>query len=123
MDDDEAVNSTSKKMLEHLGFTVEIALDGDRAVELYQRSMQEGAPFDLVILDLTIPGGMGGKKTIEKLIALDKNITAIVSSGYSNDMIMASCREFGFKGIIAKPYRIDELARVVEQVMSGNILI
>jgi PAS domain S-box-containing protein len=120
MDDDEAVNSTSKKMLEHLGFTVEIAQDGDRAVELYQRSMQEGAPFDLVILDLTIPGGMGGKKTIEKLVAMDKNIKAIVSSGYSNDMIMASCREFGFKGVIAKPYRIDELARVVEQVMSGK---
>jgi PAS domain S-box-containing protein len=117
MDDDEAVNATSKKMLEYLGFTVEIALDGDRALELYRRSMEEGAPFDLVILDLTIPGGMGGKKTIEKLIALDKNINAIVSSGYSNDMIMSRYHEFGFKGVIAKPYRIDELARVVEQVM------
>lgn len=120
MDDDEGVNTTSKKMLEHLGFTVEIALDGERAVELYRRSMEEGAPFELVILDLTIPGGMGGKKTIEKLIAIDKNIKAIVSSGYSNDMIMSRCHEFGFKGVIAKPYRLDELARVVEQVMSGK---
>jgi two-component system cell cycle sensor histidine kinase/response regulator CckA len=120
MDDDEAVNSTSKKMLEHLGFTVDIALDGDRAVELYRQSMKEGTPFDLVILDLTIPGGMGGRKTIEKLIALDKNVKAVVSSGYSNDMIMSRYHEFGFKGFIAKPYRIDELARVVEQVMSSK---
>ena len=120
MDDDEAVNATSKKMLEHLGFTVEIAMDGDRTVELYRKSMEEGAPFDLVILDLTIPGGMGGKKTIEKLITLDKNIKAIVSSGYSNDMIMSRYHEFGFRGVIAKPYRLDELARVVEQVLSGT---
>ena len=119
MDDDEAVNATARKMLEHLGFAVECALDGEQAVKLYERGRREGAPFDLVILDLTIPGGMGGKKTIEKLIAVDPDVRAIVSSGYSNDMIMANFSDFGFKGVIAKPYRIDELAQVLEQVM-GN---
>jgi len=120
MDDDEAVNATARKMLEHLGFSVECALDGEQAVKLYERGRREGSPFDLVILDLTIPGGMGGKKTIEKLIAVDPGVRAIVSSGYSNDMIMANYTDFGFKGVIAKPYRIDELAQVIEQVMGSG---
>ncbi len=120
MDDDEAVNTTARKMLEHLGFAVECALDGEQAVKFYERGRREGAPYDLVILDLTIPGGMGGKKTIEKLLACDPDVRAIVSSGYSNDMIMANFREYGFKGVIAKPYRIDELAQVIEQVMGSG---
>ncbi len=120
MDDDEAVNTTAAKILRHLGYTVDIALDGEMAVDLYEHSLQGGKPYDLVILDLTIPGGMGGKKTIEKLLALNAGIRAIVSSGYSNDQIMANYRDYGFSGVIAKPYRIDELARVVDQVMHGR---
>ncbi|HOD14280.1 MAG TPA: PAS domain S-box protein [Spirochaetota bacterium] len=120
MDDDEAVNATARKMLEHLGFEVDIAYDGETALTLFGQSLHGGARYDLVILDLTIPGGMGGRKVIEKLIALDPAVKAIVSSGYSNDMIMAQYREFGFRGVIAKPYRIDELSRVIEGVMSGT---
>ena len=117
MDDDEAVNTTATKMLRHLGYTVDIALDGDMAVTLFEHSLQEGPRYDLVILDLTVPGGMGGKKTIEKLLALDGGVRAVVSSGYSNDPIMANFRDYGFSGVIAKPYRIDELARVVQQIL------
>ncbi|MBN2077954.1 MAG: PAS domain S-box protein [Spirochaetes bacterium] len=117
MDDDEAVNATAMKMLEHLGFKVEIAHDGGQAVGLYERSLDIGEPFDVVILDLTIPGGMGGKKTLERLMALDDGVRAVVSSGYSTDLVMANYRDYGFKGVIAKPYRIDELSRVLHLVM------
>ncbi|MBP7736079.1 MAG: PAS domain S-box protein [Spirochaetes bacterium] len=120
MDDDEAVTSTASKILKHLGYTVDIAVDGDMAVALYEQSMKDGLPYDLVILDLTIPGGMGGRKTIEKLLALNGNIKAIVSSGYSNDPIMANYRDYGFSGVIAKPYRIDELAGVVGEVLKDK---
>lgn len=117
MDDDEAVNVTASKMLEHLGFRVEIAHDGGQAVDLYERSLDAGEPFDVVILDLTIPGGMGGKKTLERLMALDGGVRAVVSSGYSTDLVMAHYRDYGFRGVIAKPYRIDELSRVLNMVM------
>jgi CheY-like chemotaxis protein/anti-sigma regulatory factor (Ser/Thr protein kinase) len=117
MDDDESVNAIARKMLDHLGFDVDIAYEGETAIALYEQSLGGGVRYDLVILDLTIPGGMGGRKVIEKLIALDPGVRAIVSSGYSNDQIMAQYREFGFRGVIAKPYRIDELSRVIEQVM------
>ncbi len=117
MDDDEAVTSTASKILKHFGYTVDIAVEGDMAVALYEKSMKDGRPYDLVILDLTIPGGMGGRKTIEKLLLLNGNIKAIVSSGYSNDPIMANYRDYGFSGVIAKPYRIDELAGVVGEVL------
>ncbi|MBN2158409.1 MAG: PAS domain S-box protein [Spirochaetes bacterium] len=120
MDDDEAVNITARKMLEHIGFSVEIALDGREAVDLYEKSLAAGTPYDLVILDLTIPGGMGGKKTIELLTALDPGVKAIVSSGYSNDLIMANYTDYGFKGVIAKPYRIEELGKVIKQVLGNN---
>ena len=117
MDDDESVNATARKMLEHLGFEVDIAYDGETALNLFDQSLHGGPRYDLVILDLTIPGGMGGRKVIEKLVTLDREVKAIVSSGYSNDQIMAQYREFGFRGVIAKPYRIEELSRVIEQVM------
>jgi CheY-like chemotaxis protein len=117
MDDDESVNATARKMLEHLGFEVDIAYDGETALTLYDQSLHGGPRYDLVILDLTIPGGMGGRKVIEKLLTLNPGGKAIVSSGYSNDQIMAQYREFGFRGVIAKPYRIDELSRVIEEVM------
>lgn len=117
MDDDESVQMTSRKMLEYLGFSVDIAPDGDRAIELYREAMGTGRLYDLVILDLTVPGGMGGKKTIEKLRELDADVKAIVSSGYSNDMVIARYSYFGFRGFIAKPYRIDELSRVITTVI------
>ncbi|MEJ2568724.1 MAG: ATP-binding protein, partial [candidate division WOR-3 bacterium] len=90
MDDEKIVRSALKRMLERIGYNVEFATNGEEAFEKYKKEMDLGKPFDAVILDLTIPGGMGGKETIKKLIQLDPNIKALVSSGYSNDQVMAN---------------------------------
>jgi DNA-binding NarL/FixJ family response regulator len=79
----------------------------------------EGRPFDLVILDLTVPGGMGGKETIKKLLEVDPGVRAIVSSGYSKDMTLAEYRKFGFSGVIAKPYRVSEFSKAVKDALQG----
>ncbi|MBI2399883.1 MAG: response regulator, partial [Deltaproteobacteria bacterium] len=83
-------------------------------------AMAEGRPFDLVILDLTVPGGMGGKETMKKLMELDPKVRAIVSSGYSKDMILAEYKKFGFSGVIAKPYRVSDFSRVVKEALHGK---
>lgn len=77
-----------------------------------------GSPFDVVIMDLTIPGGMGGEETIKKLKAFDPNVKAIVSSGYSNDPIMANFKKFGFANVLTKPYQIRELARIIDSIFT-----
>ena len=80
--------------------------------------MESGDSFDAVILDLTIPGGLGGKEVIQKLMEIDLEVKAIVSSGYSNDPVMANFREYGFKGFIAKPYGIRKLSEVLHGVIT-----
>jgi DNA-binding NarL/FixJ family response regulator len=82
--------------------------------------MNSGQPFDVVIMDLTIPGGVGGKEAIKELLAMDPEVRAIVSSGYSNDPIMADFKRYGFKGVVAKPYEIRELVEVLNRVISGD---
>jgi two-component system cell cycle sensor histidine kinase/response regulator CckA len=117
MEDEEDVRQTTGAVLKRLGYTVEFADDGAVAIELYQRMREAGTPFDAVIMDLTIPGGMGGKETILKLLEIDINIKAIVSSGYSNDPIMADYRTYGFRGVVTKPYRIKDLAETLHTVL------
>jgi PAS domain S-box-containing protein len=97
MDDDELVRDSLGQILESLGYHSEFAIDGREAVEAYRNAMASGQPFDVVIMDLTIPGGAGGKDTIEKLKKVDPNIKAIVSSGYSHDPVMANYCDYGFK--------------------------
>ncbi len=84
-----------------------------------------GNPFDAVIVDLTVPGGMGGYETVQRLLALDPDVRAVVSSGYSNDPILAGFRAHGFSGVIAKPYQMAELARVLDEatapIPGGNL--
>jgi PAS domain S-box-containing protein len=109
MDDEEVVREITKAMLEESGYLVECAHDGAGAVELYRQRKEQGTPFDAVIMDLTIPGGVGGKEAINQLLAIDPDVRAIVSSGYSNDPIMANYRQYGFRAILAKPYRMQEL--------------
>ncbi len=112
MDDEEPIRSIVGDILQYLGYTVDFANNGDDAVNLYVSQS-----YDAVILDLTIPGGMGGKETIKRLREIDPAIKAIVSSGYSNDPIMSDYVAYGFKGVIVKPYTIYEISNVLKGVM------
>lgn len=119
MDDESQVLEIVGEMLIHLGYEPGFAADGAEAVDLYRQAMHEGIPFAAVILDLTIPGGMGGKETITKLLQLDPSVKAIVSSGYSNDPVMAEFSMYGFKGVVSKPFDIEQLSRVLHEVLSS----
>ncbi|HVR36668.1 MAG TPA: response regulator, partial [Methylomirabilota bacterium] len=89
-------------------------------IDHYVRARAEGKPFDAVIMDLTVPNGLGGVETIRRLKTLDPSIKAIVSSGYSYDPVMGNHREYGFSGVVPKPYRIDELGRALEELLRGG---
>jgi CheY-like chemotaxis protein len=103
-------------LLARLGYEAEFARDGGEAIEMFVQAHGSGQAFAAVILDLTVPGGMGGKAAMEKLRQIDPQVKAIVSSGYSEDPIMAEFARFGFSGVIAKPYRISELSKVLNKV-------
>ena len=117
MDDEEIVRNAANKMLTNLGYEVELIEDGVKAVELYKAAKDSGRPFDIVIMDLTIPGGMGGKEVIMKLLEIDPYIKAIVSSGYSIDPVVSEYEKFGFKGFLTKPFNIVEIGKVVNKVL------
>lgn len=119
MDDEEIIREIAGKMLSRIGYEVEVAIDGSEAIERYKIARESGHPFDAVILDLTIPGGMGGKEAVKRLLQIDPGVKAIVSSGYSDDPIMAESRRYGFRGCLAKPYKIQELSEVLHGVITG----
>jgi PAS domain S-box-containing protein len=110
MEDDELVQKAVCMMLLRLGYRVEFARDGHEALLLYQLAKESGDPFHAVIMDLTVPGGMGGKDTISKLRQIDPDVKAIVSSGYSNDPIMADFEKYGFRAVLPKPFQIEQLS-------------
>ncbi|WP_246589143.1 PAS domain S-box protein [Methanofollis formosanus] len=118
MDDDEGVLSSIVPLLESEGYCVTAASEGGEAIRQYTAAYESGRPFDLVIMDLTVPGGMGGVEAIDKLRKTDPSVKAIVSSGYSTDPVMGSYREYGFAGVVRKPYPIDELFAEVRRVLS-----
>jgi CheY-like chemotaxis protein len=122
MDDEERIRTVTGQILRMLGYEAELAQDGREAVEMYRQAMEAGAPFTAVILDLTIPGGMGGRETVQKLLEIDPAVKAIVSSGYSSDPAMSHFREHGFSGIVAKPYRVAELKRAIEEAIEDRSL-
>ena len=96
---------------------MDCAKEGGETLKLYRKSFARGKPYDVVILDLTIPGGMSGKDTMKRLFKFDPNVKAIVSSGYSNDPIIAEFKKYKFKGCIIKPYKIEELPKVLLKVI------
>ena len=110
---------TAKQMLTHLGYEVEIAMNVTEAVEQYKKAKDLGQSFDAVILDLTIPGDMGGKEAIKRLLEIDPEVKVIVSTGYSNNPIMSDYEKYGFNGIIAKPYEIGELSKTLHRLIMG----
>jgi len=119
MDDEEIIRNFACDALRHFGYEVDSAINGEEAINLYKRAGELGQPFNAVILDLTVPGGMGGKETVKELLKIDPGANVIVSSGYSNDPIMAEYNKHGFKGIVAKPYKPKELSEVVSKVIKG----
>ena len=120
MDDEKNVRDTVYKLLVHMGYNVESVKDGDEAIKLYKESMNNGKSFDVVIMDLNIRGGMGGGEAIQKLIEIDPDVKAIVSSGYSTDKIMANYDQYGFCGVISKPYDIQKLRELLSRILNGR---
>ncbi|MEN8135614.1 MAG: PAS domain S-box protein [Thermodesulfobacteriota bacterium] len=120
MDDEEHIREVAKEILDYLGYQVTTAVDGRQATEMYSKALKENTPIDVVILDLTVPGGMGGKETLKKLIKIDPSVKAIVSSGYANDPIMANFKQYGFSGVVPKPYRIEDVSKALLDLLNSN---
>lgn len=120
MDDEEMILTVAQFMLEALGYDIEVAKNGEQALEKYSAALASGRPFDAVILDLTVRGGLGGRETIEKLIEIDPEVRTIVSSGFSDDPILSNYKNYGFKATLSKPYRIEELGRTLQICITGN---
>lgn len=119
MDDESYVREVIRNMLYCLGNNVDVAADGAEAISMYKAAMLD-KPYDLVILDLTVPGGMGGMETMEQLTAIDKNVKAMISTGYSNDPIIGDHKAYGFAGYIPKPYVLDDLKEVLSTALQKN---
>ena len=117
MDDEDSIRMLAGEMLSHCGYEVMLAKDGEEALALYQQAMDTHISFSLVILDLTVPGKIGGLETLARLRQLDPQVKALVSSGYSNDPIMANYAAHGFVGVITKPYSLIELSHSVHQIL------
>jgi len=117
MDDEDMILSVTSKMIKTLGFEVEVSRDGEEAIRKYRQAKESGEPFDLVIMDMTVPGGMGGRETIGVLSNFDPAIKAIVSSGYSNDPVMAHFSDYGFSGVLSKPFNFDNVREIIYRIL------
>ncbi len=120
MDDEQLVRDFACRALGRMGYRADSAREGKEAVQSYLRAREEGNPYDAVILDLTIPGGLGGKETMRELLRIDPRVRAIVSSGFSNDPLISGFREFGFCGVLLKPYRIGDMSRLFSELLGGK---
>jgi CheY-like chemotaxis protein len=120
MDDEAPIRKLADAILRRLGFDVDLVADGDEAVASYRTAFERGEPYDIVIMDLTVPGGMGGREALEQLLAIDPGVKAIVSSGYSSDPVLANFRACGFRGVVSKPYELGEFSRAVRDVIGSS---
>jgi two-component system cell cycle sensor histidine kinase/response regulator CckA len=120
VDDEEAIRLLVDFTLTRLGYEVFTAETAERGIEIYREALGRGRQFDLVILDLTLPGGIGGKEALKRLIEIDPLVNAVVSSGYAMDATMSRYEDFGFRGVIAKPYEASELGRKVHAFIEAN---
>ncbi|HTG00846.1 MAG TPA: PAS domain S-box protein [Nitrospirota bacterium] len=119
MDDDQVVRTIAGELIKALGHEVDFAVHGEDAVEKYRRAKQSGAPFDVVILDLTIRGGMGGAQAVRELLKIDPAVKAVVSSGYSGDAIISTHADHGFRACLRKPYNVDQLREVLTSLLNA----
>ena len=121
MDDEELIRNMTTEMLEYLGYQAATCENGTEAVSRFLAARESGTPFTAVIMDLTIPGGLGGKDTAQQILAIDPQACLIVSSGYSNDPVIAEYSRYGFAGAVVKPYNIDELGKQLSSVISEKL--
>jgi PAS domain S-box-containing protein len=118
MDDQESICRMATALLERIGFSVTAVRDGTEVLREYTAAREAGQPYDVVLMDLTVPGGMGGREAMETLRRLDPSVRAVVSSGYSSDPVLANHRAYGFRGRVAKPYRASDLAKALREVLA-----
>lgn len=119
MDDDRMVLEVSSSILHKLGHAVDLARDGSEALVKYANALEAGKRYDCVIMDLTVPGGMGGSEAMTKILGIDPRARGIVSSGYAADPVMADPRSYGFAGVLPKPFTVTSLRQVLAQVLNG----
>lgn len=119
MDDEETIRDMARIFMDRLGFECDTVSDGAAALEKYREAMQAGRSYAVVLMDLTVPGGMGGREAMEYLLRLDPGVRAIVSSGYSRDPVMANYRSHGFKAVLPKPYGLDQLRQTLDEVIAS----
>jgi len=117
LDDEEMIRKVTGAMLEEMGYKVSFAVDGQEAIAKYRASCEKDAAYDIVITDLTIPGGMGGQEAAQEILSINPAAKIIVSSGYATDPVMANYKAYGFQGIAVKPYHFAELQKVIQQVL------
>ena len=116
VDDEEIVRKATGKALTRMGYVVKFAEEGAEGIRIYKKAREAGKPFDAVIMDLTIPGGMGGREAIGKILEADPQAKVIVSSGYANNPVMSDFKKYGFSGVVKKPYRIHELGEAIRKI-------
>jgi NAD(P)H dehydrogenase (quinone) len=120
MDDDKRVRRVYENLSSHLGYSAVVVAEGEAALAEYQEARSTGKPFDAVIMDLTVPGAIGGKEAAKRLLALDPEAVAIIPSGYSNDPVMADYRRHGFRDVIAKPFTSERLSEVLWKALKAK---
>jgi two-component system cell cycle sensor histidine kinase/response regulator CckA len=113
MDDDRSLLDVYGRLLSHLGYDPTVVVDGAEALERYREARQGGEPYAAVIMDLTVPGAMGGREAIKRLLALDPRAVAIIASGYTNDPVLANFRQYGFREVMSKPFTAEKLSEVL----------
>jgi DNA-binding NtrC family response regulator len=119
MDDEDLVRIVAGKMLEFLGYEVVLAREGREAISLFQSHRSSGNPFDAVVLDLVVPGGLDGRSTLAELLRIDPNTKGVISSGYG-DAAPAGTASEGQVATIAKPYELKKLGETLDRVLSGS---
>lgn len=119
MDDEEMIRKVTSKMLEELGYRVETARNGEEAISKFKEPGDN--PFDLIILDLTVQGGMGGKETVREIRKINPSVKALVSSGYSNDLALSNFSEFGFDNYLVKPFTLSDLSEKITETLGSDL--
>ncbi|OGS06200.1 MAG: hypothetical protein A2204_06510 [Elusimicrobia bacterium RIFOXYA1_FULL_47_7] len=122
MDDEDLIRNTMGRILNHLGYSAGFARNGEEAISVFSEARNSGQPFDAVILDLTIPGGFGGKDVLAKMLKMDPSVKALVFSGYSNDPIVANFKEYGFSGVLPKPCKIEDMSKALFNILGATSL-